>query len=309
MTLKILISNALKKLPYLKQVFLERDQLRAEIYELQRGWPPGHFYSPIPSIEEIRLREEEIFNNIPNEILGVDLNEEGQVHLLHELKRYYRDQPFEAQKKENLRYFFENPNYSYGEAIILYCVIRHTKPQKIIEIGSGYSSCAILDTNELFFDNAISCAFIDPYPQLLQSLIKDSDRDRIEIIQKNVQDINIDIFSELSAGDILFIDSSHVSKVNSDVNYIFFEILPHIKSGVYIHFHDVGYPFEYPKEWIYEGRAWNEAYLLRAFLQYNNIFRIQFFNSFLSYFYKDVLSNEMPIFMKNPGTSIWIQKI
>jgi predicted O-methyltransferase YrrM len=348
---KNLISKALKRLPYLKQVFcerdqlrverdqlrverdqlrverdqlrverdqlrverdqlrVERDQLRAETYELQRGWPPGHFYSPIPSIEEVKLREKEIFNNIPRGIPGVDLNEEGQVHLLHELKKHYHDQPFEAQKKDDVRYFFENPNYSYGEAIILYCMIRHAQPKKIIELGSGYSSCAILDTNELFFDNAISCTFIDPYPQLLQSLIKDSDIERIEIIQKNVQDVSIDKFSELSAGDILFVDSSHVSKVNSDVNHIFFEILPHIKGGIYIHFHDVGYPFEYPKEWIYEGRAWNEAYLLRAFLQYNNAFRIRFFNSFMAHAYRDMLAREMPMCMKNPGTSIWIQKI
>jgi hypothetical protein len=188
-------------------------------------------------------------------------------------------------------------------------MIRYIQPKKIVEIGSVYSSCAILDTNEIFFDNAISCTFIDPYPQLLQSLIKDTDIGKFEVIQKNIQNVDIDRFSELSAGDILFIDSSRVSKINSDVNHIFFEILPHIKRGVYVHFHDIGYPFEYPKEWIYEGRAWNEAYLLRAFLQYNNVFKIQFFNSFLAYSYKDIVKDNMPIFMKNPGTSIWIQKI
>ncbi|MFQ5963178.1 MAG: class I SAM-dependent methyltransferase [Candidatus Scalinduaceae bacterium] len=280
-----------------------------KMHEIQLGWPPGHFYSPIPSIEEVKIKEKKIFNNIPNKISGVNLNEEGQLNLLRQLKKYYGNQPFEAYKKEKLRYFFENPNYSYGEAVILHCMIRYTQPKKIVEIGSGYSSCAILDTNEFFFDNAISCTFIDPYPQLIQSLIKDSDIGKIEIIQKNIQDVEIDRFSKLSAGDILFIDSSHVSKVNSDVNHIFFEILPYIKRGVYVHFHDVGYPFEYPKEWIYEGRAWNEAYLLRAFLQYNNIFKIQFYNSFLACIYKDIVNDNMPIFMKNPGTSIWIQKI
>jgi hypothetical protein len=287
----------------------EIDRLNAELYEYQRGWPPGHFYSPIPSIKEIKSKEENIFNNIPSKIPVVNLNEREQIQLLHKLKKYYGDQPFGAHKKVNLRYFFENPNYSYGEAIILYCMIRYTQPKKVIEVGSGYSSCVILDTNELFFDNAISCTFIDPYPQLLQSLAKNGDRERIEIIPENIQDINKDKFWELSAGDILFIDSPHVSKVNSDVNHIFFEILPCIKSGVYIHFHDIIYPFEYPKEWIYQGRAWNEVYLLRAFLQYNNAFRIQFFNSFIAHFYKDILANAMPTCMKNPGTSIWLQKI
>ncbi len=273
-------------------------------------WVPlNHYYSPIPSIEEIKLKEKEIFNSVPKEIPSVDLNEEEQINLFNKFKEYYKEWPFEADKKENLRYFFENPAYSHSDAIFLYCMIRHAQPKKIIEVGSGYSSCVILDTNELFFDNAISCTFIDPNPELLQSLIKDSDKDRIEIIPKKIQDVDINKFSDLSADDILFIDSTHVSKVNSDVNYIFFKILPYIKSGVYVHFHDVFYPFEYPKKWIYEGRAWNEAYLLRAFLQYNNTFKIQFFNTFLEHFYKNEFNNEMPVCMKNPGGSIWIKKI
>jgi hypothetical protein len=237
------------------------------------------------------------------------LNEKGQINLFNKFKEYYKEQPFGEQKKENLRYFFENPSYSYSDAICLYCMIRHSQPKTIIEIGSGYSSCVILDTNELFFNNAISCTFIDPYPELLQSLIKDSDKDRIGIIPKKLQDVDINKFSDLTAGDILFIDSTHVSKIDSDVNQILFTILPHIKSEVYIHFHDIFYPFEYPREWIYEGRAWNEAYLLRTFLQYNSVFKIQFFNTFLEYFYKDEFLNEMPLCMKNRGGSIWIKKL
>ena len=310
------IKNMVKELPYLRQLFLGIDQLRAELDEYKADQasmfvPPGHFYSPFPSIEEVKLNEARIFNRIPKELPGIDLNEEEQIILFNKFTEYYDEQPFAPHKKDNLRYFFENPNYSYSDAIFLYCMIRYTRPTKIIEVGSGYSSCAILDTNELFFDNVISCTFIDPYPELLLSLIKDSDKDRIEIIQKNLQDIDISKFSELSAGDILFIDSTHVSKVNSDVNHIFFEILPILKSGVYIHFHDIIYPFEYPKEWIYEGRAWNEAYLLRVFLQYNSAFKIQLFNTFLELVHddKDKLVKQMPLIMKNPGGSIWLKKI
>jgi hypothetical protein len=303
-----MMSKIFKQSDYSHEVSLEIDRLRSQLSELERGWPPGHFYSPIPSIKEIKAREEKIFNNIPNKIPGIDLHEEEQIRLLHELKPYYVDQPFTFHKKENLRFFFDNPNYSYGEAIILHCLIRHVQPKKIIEIGSGYSSCLILDTNEMFFDNSISYMSIDPYPQLLHSLIEPSDLARIEVIEKNVQDISLEKFSDLSADDILFIDSSHVSKTGSDVNYIFFEILPHLNSGVYIHVHDIGFPFEYPKEWVYGGRAWNEAYLLRAFLQYNITFQIRFFNSFLAKFHKDRFFNEMPICMNNPGTSLWLQK-
>ena len=311
--MKGVINKLLKKLayrlPYIRKLFLERDQLKVELEKLKMWVPPGHFHSPIPSIDEVKFNEKEIFNSIPREIPGIDLNEQEQINLFTKFKQYYKEQPFKAHKKENLRYFFENPSYSYSDAIFLYCMVRHAQPKKIIEVGSGYSSCVILDTNELFFNNAISCTFIDPYPELLHSLIKDSDKDRIEIIPKKLQDVEINKFSELSAGDILFIDSTHVSKINSDVNCIFFKILPYINSGVYIHFHDVFYPFEYPKKWIYEGIAWNEDYILRAFLQYNNAFKIIFFNTFLEHFYEDRFINEIPLCMKNKGGSIWIKKI
>lgn len=304
-----------KKLSYINNSLDDTSQkaelasLKVEINKYKTWVPPGHFYSPLPSTEEIKRKETEIFNIIPKEIPGIDLNLEEQVELFNKFKEYYSELPFEAYKKENLRYYFENPAYSYSDAIFLYCMIRYSKPKKIIEVGSGYSSCVILDTNELFFDNTISCTFIEPYPQLLLSLIKEGDKNNNEFIQTNLQDVALNKFSELSAGDILFIDSTHISKINSDVNYIFFKILSALKSGVHIHFHDIFYPFEYPKEWIYEGRAWNEIYLLRAFLQYNNAFKIQFFNTFLEHFYKDEFINEMPLSMKNSGGSIWIKKI
>jgi hypothetical protein len=246
---------------------------------------------------------------MPADIPGVNLNVTQQLALFDEIKKFYPEQPFEDDKKEGMRYFFQNPNYSYGESIILYCIMRHLQPKKIIEVGSGYSSCVILDTNELFLENTAHCTFIEPYPDLLRSLIKHGDADMVNIITRDLQDINIDIFKELSEGDILFFDSTHVSKINSDVNHIFFEILSQIKSGVYVHFHDICYPFEYPKQWIYQGRAWNEAYILRAFLQYNQAFAIQFFNSYLGYFYKDILSRDMPLYATNPGTSLWMKRV
>lgn len=309
-----IIKNVLNKLSGLRTFRSEKRKSEfnnsGNEKNIEKTWvPSGHFYSPIPSIEEIKLKEDEIYKNIPGEIPGIDLNVEKQIELLNKFKEYYIELPFEPYKKGKLRYFFENPNYSYSDAIFLHCMVRYLKPKKIIEVGSGYSSCVVLDTNELFFENKISCTFIEPYPQLLLSLIREGDKENINLIQRNLQDVDINLFSELSAGDILFIDSTHVSKINSDVNYIFFKVLPHINSGVYIHFHDIFYPFEYPKEWIYEGRAWNEVYLLRAFLQYNKEFKIQFYNTFLEHFYKDKFVSEMPLCMKNTGGSIWIKKI
>jgi len=296
--MKRLLAKLARRLPYLKKMnpFLS-------------FVPPGHYHSPIPCLDDIKAREAELFGNVPKEIAGINLNEDWQIDLFHRLSKYYKEQPFEPHKNGNLRYFFENPNFSYADAIILYCMVRFTQPKMVVEVGCGYSSCVILDTNELFFGNSIRCKFIEPYPKLLLTLIKDSDRERLKILEKEVQDVDLNRFQELSSGDILFVDSSHVSKIGSDVNHILFKILPALSSGVYIGFHDIFHGFEYPRAWIYKGIAWNEDYLLRAFLQYNSAFEIQFFNSFFAQFHTDELIDKMPLCMKNTGGSIWIRKM
>ena len=309
--LKASIKDVMKKAPdssaAKEELELQLDEVRKELLRYQLGWPPGHFYSPIPSLDQVRENENRIWKENPD-FPGIDLNRESQLKLLHSLAGYYPSQPWDDEKKEGVRFFFDNPNFSYGEAIILYSMLRHFQPKKVIEIGSGYSSCALLDTNEKHFANSIQTTFIEPFPQLLESLITDDDRNRITILGDMLQDVPLQTFSSLSAGDFLVIDSTHVSKIDSDVNHIFFNILPSINSGVYIHFHDIYYPFEYPKEWIYQGRAWNELYILRAFLQYNPAFEIVFFNSMLGTLEKESLEKVMPLVAKNPGSSFWLKK-
>ena len=249
------------------------------------------------------------FSLLPMEIPGIDLNCREQLELLNEFDSFYKELPFKEEKTSGLRYYFLNGAYGYSDAIFLYCMIRHLKPQKIIEVGSGFSSCVTLDTNELYFNNAINCTFIEPYPALLKSLIKEIDSAKIKIFGSNLQDIPLELFQELKSGDILFIDSTHVTKFNSDVNYVIHNILPTLSKGVHIHFHDVFYPFEYPKEWLLEGRAWNEQYILRAFLEYNTSFKIVLFNTYLETMHEEKVKERFPLIYKNTGGSIWIKKV
>jgi len=305
------IKTVIKKPPVLKGYIAEREKLRSELSALKalnKFVPPGHFYSPIPSLDEIRRDESKIFGKPLPGKTGIELHEEEQLKLLGDFIAFYKEMPFQSEKHEGLRYYYENPAYSYSDAILLHCMIRFLKPKNIIEVGSGFSSCMMLDTNELFFDGSIATTFIEPYPKLLLSLIKDADKSKIRTIQSRLQDVDLCEFETLQANDILFIDSTHVSKIYSDVNYIFFEILPKLSSGVYVHFHDIFYPFEYPKAWVYEGRAWNEAYLLRAFLQYNNAFRVVLMNTFMEHFHEAFFQKNMSLCMKNTGGSIWIRK-
>jgi hypothetical protein len=325
MSMLTALKSSIKKLPIIHKIVSERDQLRAErdqlyaerdqlsseLIELRRTLrfvPPGHFYSPIPSLDEVKRDESQIFGNVHQNIPSIELHESEQLKLLEEFTHYYEEIPFQPSKVEGLRYYFENPLYSYSDSILLHCMIRFLNPKRIIEVGSGFSSCVILDTNELFFDSSIMTTFIDPYPDLLMSLIKEKDKNNIKIISSRLQDVELREIEVLEERDILFIDSTHVSKVNSDVNHIFFIILPHLSAGVHIHFHDIFYPFEYPKDWVYEGRAWNEAYMLRTFLQYNSEFRIVLMNTFMQYFHEQFFREKMPLCLKNPGGSIWIRK-
>lgn len=291
------------------QLVAECAALNAELDGYRRGWPPGHFYSPIPSLDEVAAREARLFGAPPAALPAIDLNLAGQRRRLGRIADVYTDQPFEDAPRAGFRYGFDNPNYSYGEAIVLYAMLRDLRPKRLIEVGSGHSSCAILDINQHVLDGAMTCVFVEPYPDLLTSLIRPDDAECVRILASAVQDMDTSEFEALEANDVLFIDSSHVSKVGSDVNHLIFEIFPRLKPGVVIHIHDIFYPFEYPSAWIYEGRYWNECYMLRSFLQYNSNFRIEFFNDYWAKCHFDEFVRDMPLIAQSPGTSLWMTKV
>ena len=285
-------------------LFLTSEEYRVS-KDSQEFVVPGHFYSVIPSKNE-RLRF--VTEKKNTGILGVALNDQAQKNLLEDLRQFTNRCPFPENKTGKFRYYFNNPAYSYGDALFLYSMIQHFKPVRIIEIGSGFSSCVMLDTNDLDFNGNINISFIEPFPQLLLSLIKKEDGEKYQIFPSPLQNIEMNVFKNLAENDILFIDSTHVSKLSSDVNKIFFEILPSLQKGVIIHIHDIFWPFEYPDPWIMEGRAWNETYMLRAFLEYNSAFEILLFPGYLNAKYSDWFKKHMPLFLINPGGSIWLRK-
>ena len=289
--------------------------VREEFEELQtyrqafKFVPPGHFYSPMPSQDDVNRDAVRLFGPPGRTIPGIELNEVKQLALLEEIKRYYRDLSFPVHKSHGRRYFYENPMYGYSDAIFLYGMIRHADPKRIVEVGSGHSSCAMLDTIDLHLDRQVEATFIEPYPDRLLSLLRSEDLGRVKILTERVQDVGLDPFLALDRNDILFIDSSHAMKIGSDVNYLLGEILPRLRPGVYVHFHDIFYPFEYPEEWVSEGRAWNEAYALRAFLAFNEAFEIVLFNTYLERFHREMFERDMPLCLLNEGGSIWLRRV
>ncbi len=273
--------------------------------------PPGHFYSPLvdptdPHVRNILAHPEDLY--LDGE-MGIQIDDEAMLQLLHSISAYYKDLPFPKQKSSPWRYYYENPAFCYGDASVYFGMLRHFRPKRVIEIGSGYSSCLAMDTNDQFLDKTSQLSFIEPYPQLLFDLIGEDAEYRQNVVVSKVQDVPTHVFRELQAGDFLFIDSSHVAKMGSDVNDYLFRILPCLNEGVIIQIHDIQYPFEYGSEWIdHENRSWNEAYALRAFLQFNESFRILFFNHYMFLKHGDLLQKLMPNCVLNSGASLWIEK-
>jgi hypothetical protein len=210
--------------------------------------------------------------------------------------------------KSRLRYAFDNTNYSWGDGSMLYAILRHQRPRRVIEIGSGWSSACTLDTVEQYLQGNCELTFIDPHPELLFGLIGGA-ATQIRILKSPVQKVPLSIFNELRAGDILFIDSTHVLRTGGDVCFELFEILPRLAPGVLVHFHDMFWPFEYPRSWVIdENRSWNELYAVRAFLSYNAEWQIIMFNDYLAKLERPLIEKTYPEFMRNSGGALWLRR-
>lgn len=284
---------------FLKSIILRK--LFKSIYK------PGSFYSPIPDLKDVNNRKHQIYKLDAKDVLDIQLNELKQVNFLLNCKNLYEEFNFPANASDEYQYYYNNIYFNKTDALALFFIIRSFKPKKIIEVGSGFSSAMMSDINRIYFENQINLTFIEPYPKRLHSLIGNVKTGNVTVIEDFVQNISPNVFKELQRGDLLFIDSSHISKVGSDLNFLLFNIFPMLNAGVVIHFHDIFNSFEYPYDWIKKGICWNEAYLLRAFLMNNKDYEIILFNDFIHKCKNDELIQNMSEFIS--GGSIYIKKI
>lgn len=136
---------------------------------------PGHFYSPIPDIEVVDRYRATLFDLTLDDVPGIDLQVPRQLALLESFGAYQNDVPFTDEQRPGMRYYFDNPYFSYGDAVVLYSMLRCRQPRRIVEVGSGFSSAVMLDTNDRFCRRGITMTFIDPYPERLLSLLSGDD--------------------------------------------------------------------------------------------------------------------------------------
>jgi len=267
----------------------------------------GDFYSPLPDLDEV-ASSDHFFRKDVDLSESIDLENDAQLKLLKVFSSFYEEFPYKQSSNLNFRFHLGQDWFCHADALTLYSMLRQFQPKRVVEVGSGFSSALMLDTADHFLEHPVLFTFIDPYPERLLSVLRKADLSRTTIHQQPVQKIPLSSFKELEANDILFVDSSHVSKIASDVNFLVFEVLPILNPGVIIHFHDILWPFEYSREWVLQKRAWNEAYLLRAFLQFNSDFQVLFFNSYMGHMFEAEVKEAMPLFLENTGGSLWIQR-
>jgi hypothetical protein len=227
-----------------------------------------HYYEPIVTPKEITrdLTEE---RSLP----ALDMNSQEQLALLRAFNYSAEINEIAARPQSRLGYSFQQPSFGPGDAEYLYSMIRYFKPKRIIEVGCGYSTKMIrhaVERNALE-DKAYTCEHIciEPYEHpWLEDL-------GIKVIRQPVQSVDLRLFGTLGNNDILFIDTSHVIKPQGDVVFLYLMVLPSLKSGVYVHSHDICTPRDYFPVWVLDDRRmWDEQYLLEAFLMFNSAFKI-----------------------------------
>lgn len=267
---------------------------------------PIHYYEPLPDFRAI-TREQAARRRASN---AIDFDLDGQCRLVRRLGDAFGG---ELRSLAASRAFdFGNEYFAGLDAALYYALVRDLHPAHVIEIGSGMSTriaAHALDRNrEAGHAGELIC--VEPYPQPRLT----RDMPAVTLIERPVEQLPLETFDVLQPNDILFIDSSHAARFGGDVCREFLEILPRLKPGVWIHVHDIFFPHDYPAEWLIDKRlAFNEQYLLEAFLAFNQTFAVRAANHWLALEHRDAAAALAPPDVWAGGAlgcgSFWMQRV
>ena len=272
----------------------------------RRGWhlQPNHFYWPLNDLAF--LRENPRLWTEAKLPLEIDWDVEGQLELAHRLAQYsgeladVRDGPGVRPGE-----FVWGEAFTGLDAYAYYGLVRDLRPSRVVEVGAGMSSNLLARG---LAANGKSCevTLIDPGPRwaVLGEL-----PENWRVVPSLVQDVDPDVFARLQPGDVLFYDGSHCVRTGSDVNWLFFETLPRLAAGVWIHIHDIFFPRDYWDQWIFdEGLSWNEQYFVQAFLMHNSSYRVRLGAKMLHHYERSSLEKWFPSNIEDAG-SLWLEKV
>jgi hypothetical protein len=280
------------------------------VEEVQHCWPLGHHYSPVP--DTLALAREPMRSRVwpatVPDTPGLDWRAEAQIALVRD--RFARQPaltfPTEA-TGDPTEYHTGNEFFGSLDAWALQAMLRHLRPSRMIEVGSGWSTLVSARVNREYLDGGLELTAIEPYPaDFLTGGVDGLTR----LVAAPVQDIPVERFLQLGEGDVLFIDTAHVIKTGGDVQYLYHQVLPRLRPGVVIHVHDIFLPLEYPQDWVLAGRGWNEQYLLQSFLAFNHSFDVVLGIAWMWVHHPEVLADAIPGFSRDTmgGGSFWLRR-
>lgn len=259
---------------------------RARGYDLV----PRDFYSPIPDVPPAH---DPVWES-PASLIGVEFDVDEQLRFLEtELRPYLAEFGPPAAAPKQGGFYVWNGYYQGVDADVLYAMVRHLKPRRILEIGSGYSTLVTAEACSRNRGEGHACVFtaVDPGPRLA---IKPPPDGPDRVLRTPAQELPLETFLELGRGDLLFVDSSHAVKLGSDVNFLVLEVLPRLRPGVVVHFHDIFLPYEYRRAWYERGMFLGEQYLLHAFLIDNPSYEVIFAAHAVVRVYRDRVTELIP---------------
>ena len=266
----------------------------------------NHFYEPVPDTRRLPADWFDRDSDLP----GIDMNERGQLDLLAKVAAFRDEYAALPRKATGVahEFFLENGSFQNVDAEVFWGIVRHFRPRRIVEIGSGnstYLAAAALKKN-----GGGELIAIEPYPERKSPPLTEFPG-LTRLVRSVVQEVPLSEFTALGENDILFIDSSHVLSTGSDVQREFLDILPRLKKGVIVHVHDIYLPREYPKEWVVgDRRFFTEQYLLQAFLAFNSAFEVLFAGSWMHRRHPQALAAAIPSYDPQrvlPG-SFWLRR-
>jgi hypothetical protein len=256
-----------------------------------------HYFLPIPDRAELG----DDFWEGQSELVGIEMNEAGALALLRDVFPPYVaefDRLFPLHPTDDPQQFYLiNGNFMAVDAHVYYSFIRHLRPRRVVEIGSGYSTlvaAACAQKLEQEGEAAPHLTAIEPFPSpFLRAGFPGLSR----LIEEKVQDVDLGVFTSLEAGDILFIDSTHVLRAGGDVQLEYCEILPRLAPGVVVHIHDISLPKPYPRVYIEKNHYyWNEQYVLQTFLAFNSRFEVLWPGNYMMVKFPELVRRGFPSF-------------
>jgi hypothetical protein len=228
------------------------------------------YYSPIPDLAQLPA---DVWDR-RDALAGIPFDLDAQTRFLAgSLAPHLRDHVWGAGVAPEHAYDPANDSYPRPDAAVLYAMVRHLRPARVVELGSGQTTRVLAQAcRENAADGAeASLRAFDPFP----TAVDDSLPGLAELARVKAQDVPDSVFAQLQAGDILFVDTTHTVKIGSDVNHIVLDVLPQLAPGVIVHVHDIFLPYEYPRFFFADyALYWAEQYLLQAFLAFNSDFEV-----------------------------------